>query len=103
TTRTSAIAAAIRGFVMASQVRPIADASSPSDSPIFENGSGLALAAALVVAFAPCAVNATPPDTRAAITCHTGSMLPSAPTAITAAAAGLMNVWTVSQRLSRYG
>src|SRR5207253_9049018 len=76
-TRTATIPAVSSGWVDASQVRNTASESSPRLSVQLLTGSGLTLAAARVVALAPCEVSATLPASSAAPIFHCSGTSPA--------------------------
>src|SRR5207249_10531715 len=91
------------GWAVVNQVSQTASRSSPMLSAQLEKGSGTVLAAARVLALAPCAVRAIPPAQSAAIQRHSAPRPAETPNARTAAAGGRRKVWRKSQTVSRYG
>src|SRR5882724_7238710 len=91
------------GCAVVNQVSQTARRSSPMLSVQLEKGSGTVLAAARVLALAPCDVSAIPPARRAAIQRHSAARPAETPKARTAAAGGRMKVWRKSQTVLRYG
>src|SRR5688572_3374664 len=100
TTSTTTMAAVQYGCSAAIHTRNTTSPSSNKLSTQLLTGSGLVLAAARVLALAPCDVSATLPASSAAPSFHSSDTFPKALYDKTAAAGGRMKVWTASQALS---
>src|SRR5260221_14542235 len=81
------------GWAVVNQVSQTARRSSPMLSAQLEKGSGMVLAAARVLALAPCEVSAIPPARSAAAQRHSAPRPAETPNARTAAAGGRMQMW----------